>query len=198
MPLKHIFKFMKKYTEIIKENKENLNEHDGILIIVDVQKVFGKFIPRDFEKKLNIYASKFDKVYQIWDSNKINKPSYKFNNEIKNIRKNYGTKFSKDLVKLTDELELNHPNVKEGDIFKTGNNFVIKIDNNHKWFYLNDELVELYNELKGKNVIIVGGADNECLEDVFVSMNSFGINAIYNHDYIYSAETSNQQQSTLQ
>jgi hypothetical protein len=189
---------MKKYTEIIKENKENLNEHDGILIIVDVQKVFGKFIPRDFEKKLNIYASKFDKVYQIWDSNKINKPSYKFNNEIKNIRKNYGTKFSKDLVKLTDELELNHPNVKEGDIFKTGNNFVIKIDNNHKWFYLNDELVELYNELKGKNVIIVGGADNECLEDVFVSMNSFGINAIYNHDYIYSAETSNQQQSTLQ
>lgn len=198
MPLKHIFKFMKKYTEIIKENKENLNQHDGILVIVDVQKVFGKFIPLDFEKKLNLYAKKFDKVYQIWDSNKINKPSYKFDNEIKSVRKNYGTKFSKDLVKLTDKLELNHPNVKEGDIFKTGNNFVVKVDNNHKWFYLNDDLIELYNELKGKKVIIVGGADNECLEDVFVSMNSLGINAIYNHDYIYSAETSNQQQSTLQ
>jgi hypothetical protein len=52
--------------------------------------------PKDFEKKVNLYASKFNKVYQIWDSNKIDKPSYKFNNEIKTIRKNYGTKFSKD------------------------------------------------------------------------------------------------------
>lgn len=190
---------MKKYTEIIKENKdiENLNQHDGILVIVDVQKVFGKFIPRDFEKKLNIYAKQFNYVYQIWDSNKTDKPSYKFDNEIKTVRKNYGTKFSKNLVELTKKLELQNPNVKEGDIFKTGKNFVVKVDNNHKWFYLNNELIQLYNELKGKKVIIVGGADNECIEDVYISMNSFGIDAIYNHDYIYSVETSNQQQSTL-
>lgn len=190
---------MKKYTDIVKEELENINDHDDILVIVDVQKEFGKFIPKDFEKKLNLYAKKFNKVYQIWDSNKTSKPSYKFNNEIMTIKKNYGTKFSKELVNITNRLEKEYPDAKEGDIFKledTGN-YVVKINNNHKWFYLNDELIKLYNELKGKKVIITGGADQECIEDVYISMESFGIEAIYNHDYIYSAKTSNQQQSTL-
>jgi hypothetical protein len=188
---------MKRYTHIV--NEDNLNKHDDILVIVDVQKAFGKFIPKGYEKKLNLYCNEFKYVYQIWDSNKVNKPSYKFNNEILSTRKNYGTKFSKKLVEITDELTEKNPNVKEGDIFKinNSNNFVVKIDNNHKWFYLNDGLVDLYNKLKSKNIIIVGGADNECLEDVYISMKSFNINAVYNHEYIYSAQNSNKQKVTL-
>lgn len=189
---------MKKYTDIVKENNElnsNLNDNDGILVICDVQKVFGKFIPEDFEKKLNLYCDEFDKVYQIWDSNKVSKPSYKFNNQYKLIRKNYGTKFSDKLVKITDNLDKENPDVKEGDIFKVGdNNYVVKINNKHRWFYLNDELVDLYKELKGKTIILVGGADFECIKDVYISMKSFKINPIYNHEYIYSAKTSDKQQ----
>ena len=188
---------MKKYTDVVKENKvENL---DGdILVIVDVQKVFGKFIPEDYEKKLNQYCKDFKQVIQIWDSNKVSKPSWKFDNQVELIRKNYGTKFSNNLVDVTNKLEKDNPDVKEGDVFKVGdNNYVVKIDNNHKWFYLNDDLVGLYKELKGKKIIIVGGADQECIEDVYISMKSFGINVVYNHEYIYSVQTSNKQQSTI-
>jgi hypothetical protein len=187
---------MKKLTDLIKEDQSTSLDAD-ILVIVDVQKIFGKFIPKDFEKKLNKYCQKFKYVYQIWDSNKINKPSYIFTNQIRSIRKNYGTKFSKKIVKITNDLNKKYPNVKEGDVFKVGKNYLVKINNNHGWFYLNNELISLYKELNGKKVIIVGGADNECIEDVYISMKSFNINVIYNHEYIYSVETNNQQQSTI-
>jgi putative cell wall-binding protein len=78
---------------------------------------------------------------------------------------------------------------------KKNTTYLVKINNNHKWFYVNEELVELFSKLNSKNIIIVGGADDECLEDVFVSMKSFGINPIYNHDYIYSAKTNDNQVS---
>jgi len=187
---------MKKYSDLLKENQQENLDAD-ILVIVDVQKVFGKFIPQDFEKKLNLYCKKFKEVIQIWDSNKTNKPSWKFDNQSEFIRKNYGTKFSNTLVKVTDNLDEKYPNAKEGDAFKVGDDYVVKIDNNHKWFYLNDDLQELYGELKGKKVIVTGGADSECLTDVYVSMKSFGVNVVYNHEYIYSAQTSNKQQATI-
>jgi len=187
---------MKKFKDLINED-QNLNKHDDILVIVDVQKIFGKFIPENFEKKLNKYSGSFKTVYQIWDSNKIDKQSYKFDNEIKSVRKNYGTKFSKELVKFTDQLNIDYPNVKEGDIFQYNNEYVVKVDNNHNWFYVNSGLMSLYDELKNKTLIIVGGADHECIYDVYISMKSFNINPIYNHDYIYSAETSNKQKVNI-
>jgi len=188
---------MKKYSEIINES-ENINDNDDILVIVDVQKSFGKYIPNDFEKKLANYCQEFKQVYQIWDSNKVDKESYNFPNQVKSIRKNYGTKFSNDIVNLSKQLEQNNPEVKEGDKFKVGDRqYMVKIDNNHKWFYVNQDLYDLYKELNGFSVVIVGGASEECLEDVYVSMESFGVNAIYNHEYIYSAQTSNKQQATL-
>jgi len=182
---------MRKYTDLIIEN--NINEHDDILIIVDVQKEFSKFMPQGYVEKLNKYASDFKYVYQIWDSNKTDKRTYNFTNQVKSIRKNYGTKFSDNLVKITKSIELNNKNIKEGDIFKVNNNYIVKIDNNHGWFYLNDELLNLYKELKGKKVIIVGGAGMECEYDIFVSMKSFKINAIQNHEYIYDAKNSKKQ-----
>ena len=88
--------------------------------------------------------------------------------------------------------------VKEGDKFKIGKDrYMVRIDNKHKWFYVNEDIYELYRELIGKNVVITGGADFECLEDIYTSMNSFGVHPVYNHDYIYSAQTSNKQQSTI-
>jgi hypothetical protein len=198
---------------LIKENISLIN-HDGILLIVDVQSDFKKFFPTDpngYLKKLDDYCQEFPDekglkgVYQIWDSNRGSKPTYKFKNQKDLVEKKYGVKkfyskfkggFDEWIHHIFDEKTLEQfqsrkNKFKEGDAFKTknGKEFLIYIGNTHKWFYVNNELVELFQKLRGKKIIICGGADGECLEDVFIAAKSFNVNPIYNHKYIYSAET---------
>jgi hypothetical protein len=184
-----------------------LNENDGILIVVDVQKEFEKFIPQGYVQKLNEYCKSFNTVYQIWDSNKATKPSWKFANEKNAYEKKYGTT-AKDILdvdgndrtgsikNIAERLSEKYTNAKEGEKFKLKDreSYVVRVVNNHKWFYCNEGLTELFNTLKGKKVVVVGGADNECLEDVYESMEAFGVKPIYNHEFIYSAKTNHSQQ----
>jgi hypothetical protein len=52
-------------------------------------------------------------------------------------------------------------------------------------------MVKVFKKMRGKKVVIVGGADDECIEDVYITLKSFNVNPVYNHQYIYSAETGN-------
>lgn len=188
---------MKIFSDYLNEKQgQNMSENDNILIIVDVQKEFKKFIPNGFEAKLNNYCKEFSTVFQIWDSNKAKQPSYTFPNQKGCYVKKYGITFSKDLEQLTKDLAQKYPNAKEGDKFKfkDTNAVLIRVKNNHKWFYINEEMVKFFKSLKGKNVIVVGGADSECLKDIYEGLESFGVKPTYNHEYIYSASTNNQQQ----
>lgn len=187
-----------KFTDYLKETA-NINTNDGILVVVDVQKQFDKFTPQNYEQNIFKYCQEFPKdnsgrgVYQIWDANKAQNFSYNFPNTIQTIKKNYGTKFDNNIKKITDNL--NKTNYQEGKKFKltNSNSYLVRVNNNHKWFYVNEELYNLYLKLKGKSVVIVGGAGKECLADLYVSMKSFGINPIYNHDYIYDATMNDNQ-----
>lgn len=198
-----------KLNEFINEAISLIN-HDDILLIVDVQSNFKKYFPKDpnsYLKKLDKYSEEFKTVYQIWDSNSGSKPTYKFKNQVDLVEKKFGVKkfyskykggFKEWITKIFDEKVLDkfnsHKNkFKEGDAFKlkTGNEFLIYIGNTHKWFYVNSELVELFQKLRGKKIILVGGAESECLEDVYVALKSFNVTPVYNHQYIYSAETGN-------
>ena len=49
------------------------------------------------------------------------------------------------------------------------------------------KLYDLFNEIKGKEVVIVGGAENECILDVMVAAKSLGLKILKNDRYIYSA-----------
>jgi hypothetical protein len=193
-----------KFTDYIRESA-NISNHDGILVIVDVQKQFDKFTPQNFESNIVKYCEEFPKddnngkgVYQIWDANKAQNFSFNFPNTLQTIKKNYGTKFDNNIKTIAEKLTQKYPQSKEGQQFKLKdkNAFLVKVNNNHKWFYVNEELYNLFLKLKDKSVILVGGADDECLEDVFISMKSFGINPIYNHDYIYSAQNNDNQVAT--
>ena len=80
----------------------SLIDHDGILLIVDVQSNFKKFFPTDpngYVKKLDKYCEDFPSgttdmkgVYQIWDSNQGSKPTYKFKNQKDLLEKKFGVK----------------------------------------------------------------------------------------------------------
>jgi len=192
-----ILKFYE-YVKKKKLNEENQStqktqdlENEGILVIVDVQGEFDEYTPDGFEQNIMKYCEEFPKddikgVYQIWDANKATGFTYTFPNQILAVKKNYGTKFNPNLKQITDKLP---QDAKEGKLFKfkNVNKYIVKINNNHKWFYVNEDLYNLFQKLKGKKVIVIGGADTECLSDVYVSMKSFGVIPVYNHNYIYNA-----------
>jgi len=205
-----------KLNEFFINENISLIDHDGILLIVDVQSNFKKYFPNSpdsFLKKLDKYSEEFliegdlKGVYQIWDSNRGSKPTYKFKNQRELIEKKFGVKkfyskykggFNEWIHYIFDEDTLNqfqsrHNKFKEGDAFKIKdkNEFLIFIGNNHKWFYVNEELVELFKKLRNKKVIICGGAESECLDDIYIALESFNVKPIKNHQYIYSAETGN-------
>jgi len=166
-------------SEFIVNESISIIDHDGILLIVDVQSNFKKYFPTDpngFLKKLDKYCLEFPSdnglkgVYQIWDSNSGSKPSYKFKNQKDLVEKKFGVKkfyskykggFKEWITHIFDEKTLQKFNdkknkFKEGDAFKIKdkNEFLIYIGNNHKWFYVNEELVDLFKKLNRKKVIV--------------------------------------------
>jgi hypothetical protein len=180
-----------KFNEFVNENF-GLKEHDGILIIVDVQKEFGDFINNELVKSLFEYCNEFKEVYQIWDNNKAKSETFTFPNQKQTIKKKYGKSFldSNITAKLDDMLN----DKKEGEIVILENfdGQFVRVDNNHEWFLVTGDMIDLFNKLKGKNVIITGGASEECILDVLVACKSFGINIVENHKYIYGAENKKQ------
>jgi len=185
---------IKKYLEFITENKS-----DGILLVCDVQEEFSEFINDGFVDALLKYCEDFHTVYQIWDSNKAEKPSYTFPNQRKAIVKKYGTKFSDELEDTVMKLNKKYPNSKQGDIFEFDdvNSYVVKITNAHQWFYVTQKMAKLFSQLKGKTVILVGGAARECIQDVYEAMKAFEIDVQYDQRYMYSAKTSNTQKYNI-
>jgi len=161
-----------------------------VLVIVDVQKEFDKFIQGDLVDSLYEYCENFKEVYQIWDThkNKIS-PTYKFPNQIDSIKKMYGKNHFSDKIK--EFIKEAEDETFEGNTFKLSNDegYIVRVDNNHGWFFVNKEIVGLIGKLKDKEVILVGGASEECIEDVYQAFKAFGLNAKINKKYVYSAQT---------
>ena len=161
------------------------------LVIVDVQKQFDKYIQYDLVEELSKYAEKFDKVYQIWDThNGVVGPTHSFPKQIDSIPKKFGKKFFSK--KVTEFIKKMEDSTEEGSVFSLsdGEGYIVRVDNNHDWFFVNPEIVDLINDVKGDKVILVGGADGECLEDVYQAFLAFGLDVRINRKYTYSAKTS--------
>lgn len=197
-------RYLKLFEDFFLENV-SLEKNNGVLFIIDVQNEFKKFIPKYFLSKLKKYCNEFDKVYQIWDSNKTKKPTYKFPKQVSSLEKQFGVKkYYKDLdngfeewifdifdKKIADNILklLKRKEINEGDKFKLKNKeeYLVYINNEHKWFFVNSNLVKVFKSLKNKSIVMVGGAGDECIRDIYISSKSFGVRPIYNHEYIYDA-----------
>jgi hypothetical protein len=160
------------------------------LVIVDVQLEFDKYIQHNLVEELTKYTEEFDNIYQIWDThNNASEPTYDFPKQIDAIPKKFGKKHFNDNVK---EFINKHKNDKEGKTYKltNGDGYIVRVDNNHDWFYVNPEICELISKIKDDKVILVGGAEGECIEDVYQAFLAFDIDATINDKYVYSAKTS--------
>lgn len=196
---------------------ENFKEQE-VLFVIDVQKSFSKFFNDKYLKELSKYCSNFKSVYQIWDNHhegsQVDKDYlydiepedtqsddlYIFPNQIDMIEKRYNYDVDVEFYKnILDEetynkmIRLEKENkLKVGDKFKTKyNTYVVYINNNHVWFHCGKKLVELFKDLKDKEVIFVGGAIDECVKDVVVAAKSFGVNAKLNRRYSYTGSWHN-------
>jgi hypothetical protein len=97
------------------------------------------------------------------------------------------------------KLNKKYPNSKEGDIYEFDdiNSYVVRVKNNHGWFYVTEKMSQLFSQLKGKTVILVGGAARECIQDVYEAMKAFDIDVKYDKRFMYSAKTSNTQKYNI-
>lgn len=171
------------------------------LLIVDVQENFAKwwednnlpFLPDDIME----YAKGFDYVYQIWDAIDVNEPSYHFPNEIRTIEKTYGGDImEEDAADYFEEPELGRflkdwDNAElEDNVYTTKDGGgVFYIAGVHEWFIASSELIELFEELRNSeaDLIVVGGAEGECLTDITTALDTMDIPYEVNRDYTYRA-----------
>lgn len=187
---------------------------ESILIIVDVQKSFRKFFNEKYLNELNKYCESFSKVYQIWDNHisgknvdkdylyaenpdkPVHNDLYHFPNQVDLIEKRYNYDVNVDFYKkildkvVYQEIKQKETNnkLKRGDVFVTKEDtLLIYIGNNHIWYHLPKKLYDLFKTLKGKEVTMVGGSDQECFLDVETAAKSLGVKVKRNFKFIYSA-----------
>ena len=184
------------------------------LIIVDVQKSFSSFFTEMYINQLSKYCNNFENVYQIFDNHHegknvdkdylydenpeipVSDEFYNFPNIKERIEKRYNYDVDADFYKkiLDKDIYNKISNLEEKKGLKKGDKFptkegtvIVYIGNNHKWFHVPKKLYELLINLKGKPVEIVGGANSECLEDIFITATSLGVNINRNWKYIWTA-----------
>jgi hypothetical protein len=192
---------------------ENYNPTEN-LIIVDVQKSFRSFFTEMYINQLTKHCNNFKNVYQIFDNHHegknvdkdylydenpditISSELYNFPNVKERIEKRYNYKVDADFYKKILDKEVydkisdmeEKKQLKRGDIFPTKEGtYIVYIGNNHKWHHISKKLYGILESLKGQNVEIVGGSDSECLEDIFVSATTLGVNIKRNWKFIWSA-----------
>jgi hypothetical protein len=195
---------------------DKFNHSFDTLIVVDVQRSFSKFYTKNYLNQLKKYCREFKSVYQIWDNHIDGKfvdkdylydhdpdipPNhddlYTFPNQVDLIEKRYNYDVNVEFYKKILSREVyNEIYQKEsdgslfrGEIFNTTEGTaIVYIGNNHKWFHIPKKLYKLFSELNGDRVIIVGGADSECLEDVYIAGLAMGVDIEKDDGYIYSAD----------
>jgi hypothetical protein len=185
-----------------------------VLLIVDVQKSFRKFFTEMYVNELKKYCENFIEVHQIWDNHvdgknvdkdylfdenpdiPVHNDLYNFPNQKDIIEKRYNydvdVDFYKDVLDKKTYKDIKSKedsnSLKRGDLFETKEGTaIVYIGNNHKWFQIPKKLFELFKKLGDKKVTIVGGADSECLSDVFIAAESMGVNIKRDWRYIWTA-----------
>ena len=164
--------------------------------------------------ELKKYCENFSEVYQLWDNHVDgknvdkdylfdNNPDIPVHNDIYNfpnqrgiIEKRYNYDVDVDFYKKILDKETykdikskeDSNSLKKGDLFKTKEDTaIVYIGNNHKWFQVPKKLLNLFQELSGIEVTIVGGADSECLSDVYTAAESMGVKIKRDWKFIYTA-----------
>lgn len=184
---------LKTYRKIFEEKESTVD-----LVIVDVQPKFKKFITNTYLLELKDYAEKFQRVFQIYDVIDGEDNPYYFPNQIEAYEKAYGGELLQDDIyyyfnnpHVIEELENKFENnsFQPGDKYQmSGGDYFIYVGDQHEWFICSEELCILFENFakQKRKITLVGGAQNECLSDIYISMIAFDVDVTINSQYVYS------------
>lgn len=177
----------------LNELKKYCNRFDRVYQIWD-NHVDGKNVDKDY-------------LYDEDPEIPVHKDLYHFPNQAELIEKRYNYDvdadfykkiLSPDIYKEVSEKE-DANELKKGDFFPTNEGtLIVYVANNHKWYHMPKKLHELFEEVveaqsvneglnEVRDVILVGGADGECLTDIETAAVAMGVKLKRNERYIYSA-----------
>jgi hypothetical protein len=168
------------------------------LIIVDVQEPFKKWWIKngkdDLVHDIDEYCHSFSNVIQIWDNHDEDKPSYNFHNQKGAIMKRYSSKAGlPDYQDIFDGDELAAVDMMfKSGVFYNGlyrtkdGGYRLYVGGSHDWFAPSKELVDTLSSLNG-GIMLVGGAEGECLYDIEVLLRVIGKKFEVNRTYTYNA-----------
>lgn len=132
----------------------------------------------------------------------IHSDLYRFPNEVELIEKRYNydvnIDFYKSVLSTDDYTRISEmedrKKIQIGEMVKTTKGtLLVYVGNNHVWYHCPKKLYDILIEIKtaqtngSSSLVIVGGSDSECLEDVFVCAESLGIKIVRDYKYIYTA-----------
>ena len=136
----------------------------------------------------------------------VNGDLYHFPNQSDLIEKRYNYDVDADFYKkildksVYDEIKSKEDegSLVKGDSFPTKEGtLIVYIANNHVWYHIPKKLHDLFSEISQaqstnesisvNDVILVGGADRECLDDVETAAKVMGVRLKRNDKFIYSA-----------
>jgi hypothetical protein len=188
---------MGQFVPLFEEYSAGRDQH---LVIVDVQKEFDRWMPKDFISDVHKYAGRFPNVYQIWDANRADKPSETFPNQKRLVPKRYGYNLRKNEIpwyfdrsvqsELSSDFEKSNFVDENGKrkAYRTKDGLLMQfVGKSHSFFMAEKELQEMFDYFKTlkDGVTLCGGADGECLADIEAMMEYYDIPYDLDRHYVY-------------
>lgn len=142
------------------------------LIVVDVQKDFCRFYTPDYLKDLKEALNAYDKIVIVVDDNfETLIPCWLQEKGDILIRKSYS---GVDIDEYLEEGRLEEKAEGVWEILPDGL-LLLEVPNGHENFIVPKEMQDEFNKLIADEIDLVGGAENECLEDIQVALDYLGV-----------------------
>ncbi len=169
------------------------SESSKVLVVCDVQLEFMFCIPEEYISKLKreVLSGKWNEIVVIVDENSGDPhiPMWLYEASTLILKKSYG---SYGLTEMDDFVEDGSFRIeKEGESWiNEFEQLVIKVDGCHETFHVPDDMIDYFKTLK--SVTLVGGAEDECLQDIYDALLYFDVDAEINDDLTYGGYFRNQ------
>lgn len=191
---KNLNEFLNKDTnKLVKKSKLIKESNYKTLVIVDIQKNFSAFFDEKYLSKVeNIINQGWDNIIVVVDNidGDPQIPSFINNAANKILYKQYGGWEQSLIDEYLDNGEIE--TIEDDEVYKIGKEYIVR-GNIHEFFQIPEDMEMVFKNLQ--DATIIGGGDQECLDDIESALRYFGVDVKRNSSGIYRAGDKNNDNS---